>query len=57
MRQSMLALITLLSLPALAQTSKWDFDSENSSAEFVCKHVLVTNVRGMVHNVSGTDAR
>ncbi len=54
MRQSVLAALMLLSLPALAQTSKWDVDSENSSASFVCKHVLVTNVRGMMHKVSGS---
>lgn len=76
MRPSMLAVITLLSVPAcssrdtatpraastgpdkpsvpaLPQTSKWELDPENSSVEFVCKHVF-TNVRGMFHKPSGT---
>lgn len=39
--------------PAVPQTSKWELDPENSSAEFVCKHVL-TNVRGMFQKPSGT---
>ena len=39
--------------PALAQTSKWTLDPENSSVGFVCKHVL-SNVRGMFHKPSGT---
>jgi polyisoprenoid-binding protein YceI len=76
MRPMMLAVITLLSVPAcssrdtatpraastgpdkpsvpaLPQTSKWELDPENSSVEFVCKHVF-TNVRGMFHKPSGT---
>jgi polyisoprenoid-binding protein YceI len=42
-----------LSVPAVPQTSKWELDPENSSVEFVCKHVF-TNVRGMFHKPSGT---
>ena len=38
---------------ALAQTTKWDLDPENSSVEFTCKHVL-SNVRGMFKKPSGT---
>jgi polyisoprenoid-binding protein YceI len=81
MRASVLAVITLLSVPACSsrdtatapaastgpdkasvpalpippvpQTSKWELDSENSSAEFVCKHVF-SNVRGMFQKPSGT---
>lgn len=41
------------SVPALPQTSKWGLDPENSSVEFVCKHVF-TNVRGMLPKPSGT---
>jgi polyisoprenoid-binding protein YceI len=41
------------SVPAVSQTSKWELDPENSSAEFVCKHVF-TNVRGMFQQPSGT---
>ena len=39
--------------PAVPQTSKWELDPENSSVEFVCKHVF-TNVRGMFHKPSGS---
>jgi polyisoprenoid-binding protein YceI len=76
MRQAVLAVIALLSVPAcrsrdtataqaastaldrppapaVAQISKWDLDPENSSVEFVCKHVL-SNVRGMFQKPSGT---
>jgi polyisoprenoid-binding protein YceI len=41
------------SVPAVPQPSKWELDPENSSAEFVCKHVF-TNVRGMFQQPSGT---
>jgi polyisoprenoid-binding protein YceI len=41
------------SAPALPQASKWGLDPENSSVEFVCKHVF-TNVRGMFPKPSGT---
>lgn len=40
-------------VPAVPQTSKWELDPENSSVEFVCKHVF-TNVRGMFQKPSGT---
>jgi polyisoprenoid-binding protein YceI len=81
MRPSVLAVITLLSVPACSsrdtatapaastgpdmssvpalpvpdvpQVSKWELDPENSSVEFVCKHVL-SNVRGMFQQPSGT---
>jgi len=39
--------------PAVPQVSKWVIDPENSSAGFVCKHVL-SNVRGMFPMPSGT---
>ncbi len=38
---------------AVPQTSKWELDPENSSAEFVCKHLL-SKVRGMFPKPSGT---
>ncbi len=40
-------------LPAVPLRSKWELDPENSSAEFVCKHVL-SKVRGMFAQPSGT---
>jgi len=42
-----------LPIPSVPQTSKWELDSENSSAGFVCKHVF-SNVRGMFQQPSGT---
>lgn len=39
--------------PAVPPVSKWSLDPENSSAGFVCKHVL-SNVRGMIAQPSGT---
>jgi polyisoprenoid-binding protein YceI len=38
--------------PAVPLVSKWVLDPENSSVEFVCKHVL-SNVRGMFQQPSG----
>lgn len=40
-------------IPTVPQTSKWELDPENSSAEFVCKHVF-SKVRGMFAKPSGT---
>jgi polyisoprenoid-binding protein YceI len=40
-------------IPAVPQTSKWELDPENSSAEFVSKHVF-SKVRGMFAKPSGT---
>src|SRR5688572_8683713 len=37
---------------AVPPTSKWELDPENSSAEFVCKHVL-SKVRGMFPKPTG----
>lgn len=42
-----------LPVPAVPQRSKWELDPENSSAEFVCRHVL-SKVRGMLPKPSGT---
>ena len=43
------------SVVAVPQTSKWTVDPENSSIQFVCKHVL-TKVHGMLPRPSGTVA-
>ena len=40
-------------VPAVPEISKWELDPENSSAEFVCKHVF-SKVRGMFPKPSGT---
>jgi polyisoprenoid-binding protein YceI len=40
-------------VPPVPQISKWELDPENSSAEFVCRHVF-SKVRGMFAQPSGT---
>jgi polyisoprenoid-binding protein YceI len=40
-------------VPAVPRISTWQLDPENSSAEFVCKHVF-SKVRGMFAKPSGT---
>ena len=45
--------VPALVVPAVPQTSKWELDPENSSVQFVCKHVF-SNVRGMFMQPSGT---
>jgi polyisoprenoid-binding protein YceI len=45
--------VPALPVPDVPQISKWELDPENSSVEFVCKHVL-SNVRGMFQQPSGT---
>jgi len=40
-------------VPAVREISKWELDPENSSAEFVCRHVF-SKVRGMFARPSGT---
>lgn len=40
-------------VPSIPQNSKWELDPENSSAEFICKHVL-SKVRGMFPKPSGS---
>jgi polyisoprenoid-binding protein YceI len=42
-----------LPVPPVPATSRWELDPENSSAQFVCKHVL-SKVRGMFPKPSGT---
>ncbi|HMK23388.1 MAG TPA: YceI family protein, partial [Terriglobales bacterium] len=47
------ASVPALPVPSVPQVSKWELDPENSSAEFVCKHVF-SSVRGMFQQPSGT---
>src|SRR5215475_12038260 len=47
------ASVPALPIPSVPQISKWELDPENSSAEFVCKHVF-SSVRGMFQQPSGT---
>jgi polyisoprenoid-binding protein YceI len=45
--------VPALPIPSVPRISKWELDPENSSAEFVCKHVF-SNVHGMFQQPSGT---
>ena len=42
-----------LPVPAVPKVSKWALDPENSSAEFVCRHVF-SRVRGLIAQPAGT---
>jgi polyisoprenoid-binding protein YceI len=50
------ALLMLLaaSLPAIAQTSNWNIDSNHSTAQFTVRHMGLSNVSGTFNKVSGT---
>ncbi len=45
-------LLTLL-LPVAAQASSWTVDPSHSNADFSVKHMMVTDVRGMLGPISG----
>jgi polyisoprenoid-binding protein YceI len=45
---------SLLSMPALAQTSTWTIDSAHSSVNFEILHLGVSHVHGAFGNVKGT---
>jgi polyisoprenoid-binding protein YceI len=53
MKRALVALL-LLAAPSLAQASTWEIDSSHTSAEFLVKHMMVSNVRGQLGKVSGT---
>ncbi|HKF48400.1 MAG TPA: YceI family protein [Terracidiphilus sp.] len=42
-----------LALPAAAQTSTWNIDSNHSEVDFTVKHMSLSNVRGHFHGVKG----
>ncbi|HVJ09147.1 MAG TPA: YceI family protein [Acidisarcina sp.] len=57
MKFKALAVATVLAVGASlasAQTSTWKFDSAHSSADFVIRHMGISNVHGHFGNVSGT---
>jgi polyisoprenoid-binding protein YceI len=41
-----------MALPALA-ASTWEFDAKHSGAEFKVKHMMISNVTGTIHGVTG----
>lgn len=48
------AIAASLSIPAFAQTSAWQIDSAHSSAQFVVRHMGISNVQGAFTKVTGT---
>lgn len=48
------ALAVGLSFPAAAATSTWQIDPAHSSAQFACKHLSISTVRGAFTSVKGT---
>jgi polyisoprenoid-binding protein YceI len=48
------ALAALISLPALAQKSNWELDPSHSNAQFVVRHLGISNVQGQFTKISGT---
>jgi len=51
MKKTLFALSLTLSSLALAST--WDFDAAHTSANFVVKHLMISNVNGKLGTVSG----
>lgn len=48
------AMITAISLPAVAATSEWKIDPAHSSAQFAVRHLAISTIRGAFTKVSGT---
>jgi polyisoprenoid-binding protein YceI len=45
--------LTLI-VPAIAQAGSWNLDPAHTEAGFKIRHMMVTNVRGVFHDVKGT---
>src|ERR1700756_583420 len=50
------ALFVLATFPAFAQTSDWTIDPAHSTAQFIVRHLAISNVSGTFTKVSGTVA-
>jgi polyisoprenoid-binding protein YceI len=50
--RSLVALVTLVALPAAAST--WEIDPNHTESSFVVKHLMVSNVRGQFGKTTGT---
>jgi len=48
------AIVLLLSLSALAQTSNWNIDPAHSTAQFTVRHLGISNVTGNFTKVTGS---
>jgi polyisoprenoid-binding protein YceI len=54
MKRFSLALAAVLLAPGLARATSYDIDPAHTTAEFVVKHMMVSNVRGHFKDVKGT---
>jgi polyisoprenoid-binding protein YceI len=48
------ALLTLAAIPAVAQSTTWQIDPAHANAQFVVRHLGISNVQGEFTKVSGT---
>jgi len=51
---SILAVLLVLGVPALAIAAAWEFDAAHSAVQFKVRHLMVSNVRGDFEQVSAT---
>jgi polyisoprenoid-binding protein YceI len=49
-----LGLAAALAVPAVAATSTWQIDPNHANAQFVVRHLLISNVQGEFTKVTGT---
>ncbi len=49
-----LLIVLTLFVPVLAQAGSWDLDPAHTEVGFKIRHMMVTNVRGVFHDVKGT---
>ena len=50
---STIAAVALLLLPTLSPAAPWQIDPDHSSIQFKVRHLMVSNVKGVFHKVSG----
>ena len=50
---STIAAVALLLLPALSPAATWQIDPDHSNIQFKVRHLMVSNVKGVFHKVSG----
>ncbi len=56
MRSILRAAVLLIAatLPCSAQVTTWQTDPAHSAAQFMVRHMMISNVRGEFHNITGT---
>ena len=50
---STIAAVALLLLPVLSPAATWQIDPDHSNIQFKVRHLMVSNVKGVFHKVSG----